>query len=74
LAFAPNGTRLATGDYNGNIYVWDIATGKITATLADPGSGCNGTNNFVPSLAFAPGGTALATGEISGNAYLWDDI
>ena len=33
LGFAPGGTTLATGDFNGSTYLWDVATHKITSTL-----------------------------------------
>jgi hypothetical protein len=31
------GTTLAVGDNDGSTYIWDIATGKVTVTLTDPG-------------------------------------
>ncbi|MFJ4931605.1 WD40 repeat domain-containing protein, partial [Streptomyces sp. NPDC088736] len=33
VAFAPDGTWLATGSNDGRVRIWDAATGQTTATL-----------------------------------------
>jgi serine/threonine protein kinase len=55
LAFSPNGATLAAAD--GNIFLWDVASGKLTATLNGGGS----------AVAFSPSGATLAT-----NYGLWN--
>ena len=65
MAFGPGG-MLAEGDLSGNIFVWNTATRKITATFALPAHG-----RWVTSVAFGPGGT-LAAGNAGGGTYLWD--
>jgi serine/threonine protein kinase/WD40 repeat protein len=66
VAFAPDGKTLAASNSDGYTYIWDAATGIVTATLADP----NGSS--VTSVAFAPDGKTLATGDSAGYTCLWD--
>jgi WD40 repeat protein len=70
VAFAPRGATLADVDNSdgpdgiGRIDLWDAATGKLTATLTDPG--------LARSVAFGPDGTTLAAGNGDGSIDLWD--
>jgi sugar lactone lactonase YvrE len=76
VAFSPNGKTLATGDattgayaddvINGVIRLWNVATGKLIATFADPSS------QGALSLVFSPDGKTLAVGDRDGAAYLWN--
>ncbi len=55
LAFSPDGKTLATGGRACPVQLWDVATGKNTATFADrPGGIC--------ALTFSPNGKILAAG------------
>src|SRR5262249_9208577 len=67
VAFGPDGKVLATGDRNGTVRLWTVATGKQTGSLpADAGQ--------VTALAFSPDGKVLATAGLDGTALLWDLI
>lgn len=66
LAFAPDGSTIATGASAGEVKLWDVATGDCqkTATLA--------ANQSVFSLTFAADGKTLATIEQGRGIKLWD--
>ncbi len=63
VAFSPNGQTLAVGDYNGDVGLWDTASGQRTATLA--------VGSPVYAVAFSPNGQTLAVGDDDG-VGLWD--
>ena len=65
VAYSPDGTTLAAGDYNGRTYLWDAATRRLVTTLP----GALGLSVF--GLAFSPDGKTLAAGNQNG-IYLWD--
>jgi WD40 repeat protein len=64
IAFAPDSSRLATGNDKG-VHIWDATTGTRLTTIAfklcEPGS-----------VAFSPDGKRLATGGWSGQVYIWE--
>jgi eukaryotic-like serine/threonine-protein kinase len=66
VAFSRDGNTLATGNYDGSTYLWQIATGRVTAILADVDS------TSVASVAFSPDGTMLAAGDSGGGTHLWN--
>lgn len=69
-AFSPGGKTLAVADADGYIYLWDLATGRVAATV--PVSSYCGP---VCPVAFSPDGATLAVGETDGGGshiYLWD--
>ena len=77
IAFSPDGTILAVGQPQPgtawgaeDIYLWDLATRRMIATLTDH-SPINGQTLYVDSLAFSRNGI-LAAGDGLGRAYLWN--
>jgi WD40 repeat protein len=72
VAFSPDGKALAATNSDsanadrGTIRLWDVATGKPTATLIDHDS------QGAYSVAFSPDGTLLAVADANGSTYLWD--
>ena len=66
MAFSPDGAELAAADYDGSIFLWDGATGALTATLKDPDS------QGVFGVAFSPRGHYLAAADRNGNIYVWN--
>ena len=61
VAFSPDGDTVATADRNGKTYLWDVATGTLTATYTDPGS------QGVDGVAFSPRGTYLVAADRNGS-------
>ncbi len=64
VAFSPNGQILASGDFDGTILLWDVATGKQI------GQPLTGHTDTIYSLAFSPDGKTLASS--SNTIMLWD--
>ncbi|HUC56754.1 MAG TPA: protein kinase [Streptosporangiaceae bacterium] len=71
-AFGSDG-MLATGDYSGNVYVWNLSTGSQPASFS-LANGCDSseTCSAVTALAFSNDGRVLAAGDMNGNAELWN--
>jgi serine/threonine protein kinase len=67
IAFSPDGTTLATGDSNGNAYLWSADTGRQIAVLG--GSGAK-----VFAVAFSPDGAIVAAGFGDGSTSLWNAV
>jgi WD40 repeat protein len=65
LAWSPDGASLAAGDEDGGVYVWDVATRTLRATLRTSGPP-------VFAAAWSPDGAKLATGDGSGHVTIWD--
>ncbi|MBD2520649.1 NACHT domain-containing protein [Nostoc sp. FACHB-973] len=65
VAISPNGKLLATGDLNGGICLWLLATGEQLLSF-------QGHTSWVWSVAFNPEGTILASGSVDCSVRLWD--
>jgi serine/threonine protein kinase/Tol biopolymer transport system component len=65
VALSPDNRTLATGDSNGNAYLWSTDTGRQIAVL-------HGSDTKVFAVAFSSDGTMVATGFGNGSASLWN--
>ena len=54
MTFSPDGDRLASSSFDGKVKLWDVATGRQTATLS-------GHTDIVFCVAFGPNGNRLAS-------------
>jgi WD40 repeat protein len=66
VAFSPDGSILAAGDFSGVIRFWDAET---RSTLGD--RIVSGSSN-VATLRFSPDGRTLASGHGNGQVQLWE--
>jgi WD40 repeat protein len=67
LAYSPDGRTLASASADGTARLWDLATGKLTATLQSPAARAH-------CVAFARDGKSLAVGygQPHGLLQMWD--
>lgn len=66
VAFSPDGKKVATGNVNGTVSVWDVHSKKLLPPPAIP------KQSTITSLAFSRDGK-LATGTGDGSITIWDE-
>ncbi|WP_416968095.1 WD40 repeat domain-containing protein [Streptomyces sp. 4F14] len=73
LGFAPDGSRLAVGDEDGRVDLWDGDARHRAGVLRNvfPAALGDGPEQ-ISALAFSPDGTTLAVGGDAGTLQLWD--
>ena len=69
LAFSPDGRWLVSGTRDGEIQMWDVATGEVLVAFADPTEREN--LGSISALAFSPDRALLAVGT-RGHIHLWE--
>jgi WD40 repeat protein len=65
LALSPDGKRLAAGDDEGHVTLWDTTTWELLRTL-------KGHKGTVITVAFSPDGKTVASGCFDTTFKLWD--
>ena len=67
MTFSPNGETLASGDDNGTIRFWDVATGQLLKTIDTEA-------DTIDAVVYSPDGKTLASTSNNGDAGIgfWD--
>jgi WD40 repeat protein len=72
VRFTPDGRRLAGAGDNGQVRLWDTATGLEVLTLRGAGKPGTGHYGYIPRVAFSPDGRYLAANNWDGTVTVWD--
>ncbi len=67
VALSPDGRRLASGDSDGSVKLWDVAAQTLLGDSADSRHA-----QLVSAIVFAPGGAAFATGSFDDGVCQWN--
>ena len=66
MDFSADGLTLATGNADGTIRLWHVATGMLSTTLS-------GHTGNVTAIEFSPDGTSLVSGSADGTIKFWGE-
>ncbi|MDX2937245.1 DNA-binding protein [Streptomyces ipomoeae] len=73
MAFSPDGSRLAVGDLNGHVTLWNGTVSRRVGSFSGTSPTVyTNTADSVTALAFSADGRTLAVGGDSGSVQLWD--
>jgi WD40 repeat protein len=65
MALSPDGTTLVQGTIEGNLLIWDVATGQC-------GQICQGHHQEIYQVNFHPQGRQFASSSADGTVRIWD--
>ena len=71
VAWAPDGTRIATASNDGTARVWEAATGKLLITCQDHTDRWDMWNDRVNAVAWSPDSARLATASFDKMTRVW---
>ncbi len=71
LAFQPDGDRLAAGDEDGQVRLWDLDAADAAVTVLPLGD-VDGNDADVRAVAWSPDGVALAAAVYGRGVLIWD--